>query len=101
VTDVVTSNSQQSLEHRLPGSQEEHMHVGVTVPNFGPFFSPTFHASVAREAEEVGWDGFFVWDHVFFGFFPSVDPWVALTAIALNTTKIRPGEPLAGMVSFP
>lgn len=67
------------------------MRYGVTVPNFGPFFSPTFLATVAGEAEAAGWDGFFLWDHVFFGLFPTVDPWVALTAIALNTSRVRLG----------
>jgi alkanesulfonate monooxygenase SsuD/methylene tetrahydromethanopterin reductase-like flavin-dependent oxidoreductase (luciferase family) len=59
------------------------MHYGVTVPNFGPFFASALLAAVAPEAEEVGWDGFFLWDHVFFGLFPTVDPWVALTAHSL------------------
>ena len=64
------------------------MQYGVTVPNFGSFFHPASLANLAREAEEVGWDGFFLWDHVFFALFPTVDPWVALSAIAMNTTRM-------------
>jgi hypothetical protein len=46
------------------------------------------HEAVAfgREAEHAGWDGFFVWDAVW-----GVDPWVTLTAIAVQTERIRLG----------
>jgi alkanesulfonate monooxygenase SsuD/methylene tetrahydromethanopterin reductase-like flavin-dependent oxidoreductase (luciferase family) len=51
-------------------------------------------AGIAREAEEAGWDGFFLWDHLLAfspGAVPVVDPWVALTAAALSTRSIRLG----------
>lgn len=67
------------------------MRYGVTLPNFGHFFEPRSLATVARDAEEAGWDGFFLWDHVFFGLFPTVDPWVALAAIAMSTDRVRIG----------
>jgi hypothetical protein len=38
------------------------------------------------EAERAGWDGFFVWDAVW-----GMDPWVTLTAIAVQTERIRLG----------
>jgi hypothetical protein len=37
---------------------------GVYVPTFGEYDVPTL-AALASEAERVGWDGFFVWDHLF------------------------------------
>ncbi len=40
----------------------------------------------AQAAEEAGWDGFFVWEGVW-----SVDAWVALTAAAMRTERIRLG----------
>src|SRR5207245_7997814 len=53
-------------------------------------------ADLAYEAEEAGWDGFFLWDQVSKSTLtptvdPMVDPWVALTAIALRTRTIRLG----------
>jgi alkanesulfonate monooxygenase SsuD/methylene tetrahydromethanopterin reductase-like flavin-dependent oxidoreductase (luciferase family) len=53
-------------------------------------------ARLAREAEEVGWDDFFIWDHILFGPYggiPMSDPWVALAAIALSTERIRQDLP--------
>ena len=43
-------------------------------------------AEMARAAEEAGWDGFFVWEPVW-----GVDAWVALTAAAMVTQRIRLG----------
>ena len=67
------------------------MRYGLTVPNFGECFDARLLAEMAHEAEDAGWDGFFVWDHVQFMPTPTVDPWVALTAIALATRHIRLG----------
>ncbi|MEV0889808.1 LLM class flavin-dependent oxidoreductase [Promicromonospora sp. NPDC050262] len=68
----------------------------MNVPNFGDFADARAVATVARAAEEAGWDGLFVWDHVVhrkemrrgqpFG-----DPWMLLTAAALATSTIRLG----------
>ena len=43
-------------------------------------------AEYAREAEQAGWDGFFVWEPVW-----GEDPWVMLGACAMVTEKIRLG----------
>lgn len=72
------------------------MRYGVYVPNFGPYSDTRVLADLAYEAEEAGWDGFFLWDQVSKttltpGADPMVDPWVALTAIALRTRTIRLG----------
>src|SRR5205823_13226032 len=53
-------------------------------------------AELTYEAEEAGWDGFFLWDQVSKSTLtptvdPMVDPWVALAAIALRTRAIRLG----------
>ena len=43
-------------------------------------------ADLAADAEAAGWDGFFVWEPVW-----GVDAWVALTAAAMRTQRIRLG----------
>ena len=48
-------------------------------------------SELAREAEDAGWDAFFMWDHIQFGGEPTVDPWVALSAMAMATDTIRLG----------
>ena len=72
------------------------MQFGVYVPNFGPYGDARVLAELAYEAEEAGWDGFFIWDQVSKttltpGVDAMVDPWVALTAVALRTRAIRVG----------
>jgi hypothetical protein len=67
------------------------MRFGVTVPNFGDYFQPRTLAALAHDAEAAGWEGFFLWDHVMFGSTPTVDPWIALSAVALATEHIRLG----------
>ena len=42
------------------------MHFAIDFPHFGPFSNPHLVAELAREAEDIGWDGFFLWDHVNF-----------------------------------
>jgi alkanesulfonate monooxygenase SsuD/methylene tetrahydromethanopterin reductase-like flavin-dependent oxidoreductase (luciferase family) len=72
------------------------MRFGLDVPTTGEFADPRALASLAAEAEAAGWDGFFVWD-VFFGRDEGVavaDPWIALAAVALATSRMRIG-PLA------
>ncbi|MFQ5552879.1 MAG: LLM class flavin-dependent oxidoreductase [Thermoplasmata archaeon] len=69
------------------------MRYGLTLPNFGQFFDPRVVANLAREAEQAGWDGFFLWDHMLYDGRPRpiADPWVALAAVAENTSHIRLG----------
>ncbi|MFV2177887.1 LLM class flavin-dependent oxidoreductase [Actinomadura sp. LOL_016] len=69
------------------------MRYGVCVPNIGEFAEPRQVADLARRAEDAGWDGFFVWDHVVFPYGPLdvADPWVLLTLVAAATERIRFG----------
>lgn len=46
-------------------------------------------ADLAHDAEQAGWDGFFVWEPVW-----GVDAWVSLTAAAMRTERIRLGTML-------
>jgi alkanesulfonate monooxygenase SsuD/methylene tetrahydromethanopterin reductase-like flavin-dependent oxidoreductase (luciferase family) len=62
------------------------MQFGLDVPTTGTYADVRVQATLAAEAEAGGWDGFFLWD------VPSgIDPWLALTAVALHTTRIRIG----------
>ena len=68
------------------------MRFGIDVPIKGDYFDPRVLAELAAEAEAAGWDGFFVWDHLSLGLSePICDPWIALTAIALRTERVRIG----------
>lgn len=69
------------------------MRFGISLPPFGDYADPRYLAAAAKAAEAAGWDGFFIWDHVFFdpSFHPNLDPWVGLTAVALATSHIRIG----------
>ncbi|GAC1590192.1 MAG: hypothetical protein NVS3B21_07500 [Acidimicrobiales bacterium] len=66
------------------------MKHGLFLPNFGAFADVRKVASLARVAEESGWDGLFVWDHVVRreGDLPVADPWVLLTAVAMSTERL-------------
>jgi alkanesulfonate monooxygenase SsuD/methylene tetrahydromethanopterin reductase-like flavin-dependent oxidoreductase (luciferase family) len=72
------------------------MRYGINMPPFGEFGEARALAELAREAEAVGWDGFFIWDHILFdiGWHPLVDPWVALAAVAMSTSRVRLGTML-------
>jgi alkanesulfonate monooxygenase SsuD/methylene tetrahydromethanopterin reductase-like flavin-dependent oxidoreductase (luciferase family) len=68
------------------------MRYALYTPNFGYFGEAAALAELAVEAEASGWDGFFIWDHLQFpGTEPTVDPWIALTAMAMRTERLRLG----------
>src|SRR3954447_10564412 len=70
------------------------MRFGVSLPNFGSGVDAAAVADWARAAEAAGWDGLFLWDHLFAfadGPVETVDPWTALTAAACATATIRLG----------
>src|ERR1700726_1510613 len=73
------------------------MYYGIYTPNFGEQTSVRSLATLASEAEQAGWDGFFLWDHILYRADqspPMVDPWIALTAMALATERLRIGTTL-------
>src|SRR5512143_2560771 len=69
------------------------MKYALDVSTADTYSNPLTLADLAAEAEDAGWDGFFVWDAVFArpARLPMVDPWVALAAIAMQTQRIRIG----------
>jgi alkanesulfonate monooxygenase SsuD/methylene tetrahydromethanopterin reductase-like flavin-dependent oxidoreductase (luciferase family) len=80
------------------------MHFGLYLPTEGDFADVRLLAHLAQDAEDAGWDGFFIWDALLPIYEHSdrirdalgetgdiVDPFVALTAIAAGTTRLRFG----------
>jgi len=68
------------------------MKFGLDLTIFGELADPVVLADLAVEAEDAGWDGFFLWDHVATAHDPRVtDPWIALAAAASRTTTVRLG----------
>jgi alkanesulfonate monooxygenase SsuD/methylene tetrahydromethanopterin reductase-like flavin-dependent oxidoreductase (luciferase family) len=65
---------------------------GLFLPPFGSFGEPQALIGLALDAESAGWDGFFVWDHIVHQVEgPYVDAWIALAAIAAQTSRVRIG----------
>ena len=66
---------------------------GIFVAPFGELADVRALAALAARAEDAGFDGFFVWDHVRYSppSLPVADPWIALTAVALATSRVRIG----------
>lgn len=66
------------------------MKYGLDIPINGGFADTRKLADLAYEAEQTGWDGFFVQD-VLSSTEPLVDPWITLTAIAMKTQRMKIG----------
>ena len=66
---------------------------GMAVPNFGEEPAGLIELGVA--AEDAGFDGFFLWDHIVFSNRgdgpPIIDPWLVLAVVAARTSRIKLG----------
>jgi alkanesulfonate monooxygenase SsuD/methylene tetrahydromethanopterin reductase-like flavin-dependent oxidoreductase (luciferase family) len=63
---------------------------GIFAAPFDELSDPALVADLATAAEERGWDGWFVWDHIRYSA-PTravADPWVTLAAIAVATQRL-------------
>ncbi len=69
------------------------MRRGLFVALFDELSDPRLAAELAAAAEERGFDGFFVWDHVRYRepVRAVSDPWVVLSAVALATERLELG----------
>jgi alkanesulfonate monooxygenase SsuD/methylene tetrahydromethanopterin reductase-like flavin-dependent oxidoreductase (luciferase family) len=69
------------------------MRSGLFFPPFDELADPATVARLAAEAEEAGWDGVFLWDHVRWRepVVAVADPWITLAAMAAATERIRLG----------
>ena len=72
------------------GAERAH---GIFIAPFEELSEPRVAAELAARAEERGWDGFFVWDHVAYA--PPVralaDTWVTLAAVAMVNKRMTIG----------
>jgi alkanesulfonate monooxygenase SsuD/methylene tetrahydromethanopterin reductase-like flavin-dependent oxidoreductase (luciferase family) len=66
--------------------------LGLFLPPFGELADPGRVADLAVAAEEAGWSGFFLWDHVLSRpGVPVADAWITMAAVAAATREIRLG----------
>lgn len=72
------------------------MKFGLQLPNLGAFADINLLVDVAQQAEEMGWDGIFLWDHVAI---PDkmIDPMTLFGAIAVKTQRIRFGPMITSL----
>jgi alkanesulfonate monooxygenase SsuD/methylene tetrahydromethanopterin reductase-like flavin-dependent oxidoreductase (luciferase family) len=65
----------------------------VGLPNVGPFANPAALVELAVAAEDHGWDGVFLWDHVLYHDpqWSVVNPVVVASAMAARTSRVRLG----------
>ena len=66
---------------------------GIFVAPFDELSDPRLMAQLSAEAEDRGWDGLFVWDHIVYKapVRAVADPWVVLSAAACATERLRLG----------
>ena len=69
------------------------MKRGLFIAPFDELVDPRLLADLATAAEERGWDGIFLWDHIRYRepVNAVADPWVALSAIASATERLTIG----------
>jgi alkanesulfonate monooxygenase SsuD/methylene tetrahydromethanopterin reductase-like flavin-dependent oxidoreductase (luciferase family) len=83
-----------SLSTIVSDARSPSLRHAVHVPNLRQYGDPGLLVQLAVEAEQAGWDGFFLCDHILHRLVepePTVDPWVTLGACAVNTERIRLG----------
>jgi alkanesulfonate monooxygenase SsuD/methylene tetrahydromethanopterin reductase-like flavin-dependent oxidoreductase (luciferase family) len=63
------------------------------LPAFDDLADPALMAGLAAEAEQAGWHGFFLWDHINWHapIQHVADPWITLAAVAAATERVRLG----------
>ncbi len=68
------------------------MKHGIFLPPFDDLAEPRRVARLAADAEQAGWDGFYLWDHMLAEPGMAVaEAWTTLAAIAMTTQRVRIG----------
>jgi alkanesulfonate monooxygenase SsuD/methylene tetrahydromethanopterin reductase-like flavin-dependent oxidoreductase (luciferase family) len=74
------------------GNRVPPLKYGVSVANFGTYSDLARFVKLALAAENAGWEGVFVWDHLAFAWGrPTADPWILLAAAASATERVLLG----------
>src|SRR5947207_15237549 len=74
--------------------QDDGVKHGLQLPPFGPLADAGALVEIGIAAEERGWDGVFLWDHILSpvgGAWEIADCWTALTAIGTVTRRLQLG----------
>jgi alkanesulfonate monooxygenase SsuD/methylene tetrahydromethanopterin reductase-like flavin-dependent oxidoreductase (luciferase family) len=81
------------MANQLPVEATTGLRSALWLPLFGDLADPKVVARLAAQAEDVGWHGVFVWDHLCWRppVRPVADPWITLAAIAAATERLRLG----------
>jgi alkanesulfonate monooxygenase SsuD/methylene tetrahydromethanopterin reductase-like flavin-dependent oxidoreductase (luciferase family) len=68
------------------------MRFAIGVPTVREYGDPDLLVELGRSAEEAGWDGVFLWDHlVYRRSDPVADPWTTLAVMAALTERVLLG----------
>ena len=68
------------------------MKYGIFLPPFDDLADPRRVAGLAADAEQAGWDGFYLWDHMLAEPGMAVaEAWTTLAAVAMTTERVRIG----------
>ena len=68
------------------------MKNGIFLPPFDEFADPRRVARLAADAEQAGWDGIYLWDHMLaVPGMPVAEAWTTMAAIAMATSRVRLG----------
>jgi alkanesulfonate monooxygenase SsuD/methylene tetrahydromethanopterin reductase-like flavin-dependent oxidoreductase (luciferase family) len=74
------------------GPETVSLSYGIFLPPFAEYAEPQRLVALASSAEDAGWDGVFLWDHVLAGSDLAVaDSFVVASAIAQATARVRLG----------
>ncbi len=86
---------------RAPRQQVRRVKHALYLPPFAELADPRVLRDLAAAAEESGWEGFFLWDHVLRPpdeVHEIADVWVSLAAVAAATTTLRLGPMVTPLV---
>jgi alkanesulfonate monooxygenase SsuD/methylene tetrahydromethanopterin reductase-like flavin-dependent oxidoreductase (luciferase family) len=74
------------------------MKSGLWFPLFNELADPRVAVRLAVEAEDAGWDGVFLWDHLNWDGVTSIgDPWITMAAIAQSTDRVQLGPMVSAL----